>query len=248
MKSATNNAQRPSGRAVDILRAVTLVPNVNKYAEGSCLAQFGDTHVLCTASIEDRVPPFLRNTGRGWVTAEYGMLPRSTESRTDREAAKGRQGGRTHEIQRLIGRSLRAVTDLSGFGERQIKVDCDVIQADGGTRTAAITGGFVALHLAFQHLKKVGAVTRVPLTDHVAAISCGVVGGRAVLDLDYAEDSNADADANFVLTGSGGIIEIQGTAEKAPFSEELFSTMLSLARKGIGELIQQQKLATEKAS
>ena len=248
MKSATNNAQRPSGRAVDILRAVTLVPNVNKYAEGSCLAQFGDTHVLCTASIEDRVPPFLRNTGRGWVTAEYGMLPRSTESRTDREAAKGRQGGRTHEIQRLIGRSLRAVTDLSGFGERQIKVDCDVIQADGGTRTAAITGGFVALHLAFQHLKKVGAVTRVPLTDHVAAISCGVVGGRAVLDLDYAEDSNADADANFVLTGSGGIIEIQGTAEKAPFSEELFATMLSLARKGIGELIQQQKLATEKAS
>ena len=248
MKSATNNAQRPSGRAVDILRAVTLMPNVNKYAEGSCLAQFGDTHVLCTASIEDRVPPFLRNTGRGWVTAEYGMLPRSTESRTDREAAKGRQGGRTHEIQRLIGRSLRAVTDLSGFGERQIKVDCDVIQADGGTRTAAITGGFVALHLAFQHLKKVGAVTRVPLTDHVAAISCGVVGGRAVLDLDYAEDSNADADANFVLTGSGGIIEIQGTAEKAPFSEELFATMLSLARKGIGELIQQQKLATEKAS
>ncbi|HVR69181.1 MAG TPA: ribonuclease PH [Verrucomicrobiae bacterium] len=248
MNSATKNAQRPSGRAVDILRAVTLVPNVNKYAEGSCLAQFGDTHVLCTASIEDRVPPFLRNTGRGWVTAEYGMLPRSTESRTDREAAKGRQGGRTHEIQRLIGRSLRAVTDLSGFGERQIKVDCDVIQADGGTRTAAITGGFVALHLAFQHLKKVGAVTRVPLTDHVAAISCGVVGGRAVLDLDYAEDSNADADANFVLTGSGGIIEIQGTAEKAPFSEELFATMLSLARKGIGELIQQQKLATEKAS
>ena len=248
MISATNNAQRPSGRAVDILRAVTLVPNVNKYAEGSCLAQFGDTHVLCTASIEDRVPPFLRNTGRGWVTAEYGMLPRSTESRTDREAAKGRQGGRTHEIQRLIGRSLRAVTDLSGFGERQIKVDCDVIQADGGTRTAAITGGFVALHLAFQHLKKVGAVTRVPLIDHVAAISCGVVGGRAVLDLDYAEDSNADADANFVLTGSGGIIEIQGTAEKAPFSEELFATMLSLARKGIGELIQQQKLATEKAS
>ena len=248
MKPVANNAQRPSGRAVDALRAVTLLPSVNKYAEGSCLAQFGDTHVLCTASIEDRVPPFLRNTGRGWVTAEYGMLPRSTESRTDREAAKGRQGGRTHEIQRLIGRSLRAVTDLGGFGERQIKVDCDVIQADGGTRTAAITGGFVALHLAFQHLKKVGAVTRVPLTDHVAAISCGVVGGRAVLDLDYAEDSNADADANFVLTGSGGIIEIQGTAEKAPFSEELFATMLSLARKGIGELIQQQKLATEKAS
>jgi ribonuclease PH len=248
MKPVANNAQRPSGRAVDALRAVTLLPNVNKYAEGSCLAQFGDTHVLCTASIEDRVPPFLRNTGRGWVTAEYGMLPRSTESRTDREAAKGRQGGRTHEIQRLIGRSLRAVTDLSGFGERQIKVDCDVIQADGGTRTAAITGGFVALHLSFQHLKKVGAVTRVPLTDHVAAISCGVVGGRAVLDLDYAEDSNADADANFVLTGSGGIIEIQGTAEKAPFSEELFATMLGLARKGIGELIQQQKLATEMAS
>jgi ribonuclease PH len=248
MPSAASTASRPSGRAADALRSVELLPGINKYAEGSCLAKFGDTHVLCTASIEDRVPPFLRNTGRGWVTAEYGMLPRSTESRTDREAAKGRQGGRTHEIQRLIGRSLRAVTDLSGFGERQIKVDCDVIQADGGTRTAAITGGYVALHLAFQHLKKVGAVTRVPLTDHVAAISCGVVSGRAVLDLDYAEDSNADADANFVLTGSGGIIEIQGTAEKAPFSEELFATMLALARKGIGELIQRQKRATDGAA
>jgi ribonuclease PH len=248
MTPASLNAQRPSGRAADALRAVALLPNVNKYAEGSCLAKFGDTHVLCTASIEDRVPPFLRNTGRGWVTAEYGMLPRSTESRTDREAAKGKQGGRTHEIQRLIGRSLRAVTDLTAFGERQIKVDCDVIQADGGTRTAAITGGYVALHLAFQHLRKLGAVTRMPLTDHVAAISCGVVGGRAVLDLDYAEDSNADADANFVLTGGGGIIEIQGTAEKAPFSEELFAAMLGLARKGIGELIREQKRATDGAA
>src|SRR5215510_14437153 len=165
-----NDIQRPSGRAADALRPVKLVPGVNKYAEGSCLAQFGDTHVLCTASIEDRVPPFLRNSGRGWVTAEYGMLPRSTESRTDREAAKGKQGGRTHEIQRLIGRSLRAVTDLGGFGERQIKIDCDVIQADGGTRTAAITGSFVALYLCFRHMKKLGAVNDIPLSDQVAAI------------------------------------------------------------------------------
>jgi ribonuclease PH len=240
-------AQRPSGRAPDALRPVKLLPGVNKYAEGSCLAQFGDTHVLCTASIEDRVPPFLRNSGRGWVTAEYGMLPRSTESRNDREAARGRQGGRTHEIQRLIGRSLRAVTDLGAFGERQIKVDCDVIQADGGTRTAAITGGFVALHLAFQHLRRLGVVAKLPLIDHVAGVSCGVVDGRPVLDLDYAEDSNADADANFVLTGRGGIIEIQGTAERTPFSEELFGAMLALARHGVAQLIEQQRLATEAA-
>jgi ribonuclease PH len=234
---------RSDNRPSNQLRSTVLTPNYLPHAEGSVFIEAGRTRVICTASVEDRVPPFLRNSGRGWVTAEYGMLPRSTESRTDREAAKGRQGGRTHEIQRLIGRSLRAVTDLGGFGERQIKVDCDVIQADGGTRTAAITGSFVALHLAFQHLKKLGVVTKMPLVDHVAAISCGVVAGRAVLDLDYAEDSNADADANFVLTGGGGIIEIQGTAEKAPFSEELFAAMLGLARRGIGELIAEQKRA-----
>ncbi|MGH6959942.1 MAG: ribonuclease PH, partial [Dongiaceae bacterium] len=192
---------RPSGRAADALRSIRLEPDVSKYAEGSCLARFGDTQVLCTASIEDRVPPFLRNSGRGWVTAEYGMLPRATETRSEREAARGGQGGRTHEIQRLIGRSLRAVTNLTGFGERQIKVDCDVIQADGGTRTAAITGGYIALHMAFQHLQRIGAITAWPMTDQVAAVSCGLVKGRALLDLDYTEDSSAEADANFVLTG-----------------------------------------------
>ncbi|MEE9209139.1 MAG: ribonuclease PH, partial [Kiloniellales bacterium] len=198
---------RPSGRAPDELRPVTLETEVSKHAEGSCLARFGDTHVLCTASIEEGVPPWLRHSGKGWVTAEYGMLPRSTTTRTAREAARGKQSGRTQEIQRLIGRSLRAVTDLTGFGERQIKVDCDVIQADGGTRTAAITGGYVALYLAFQHMLEVKAIKAIPLSDQVAAVSCGLYQGAAVLDLDYEEDSAARADANFVLTGGGGIVE-----------------------------------------
>ena len=234
---------RPSGRAPDAMRPVTLEPGVAKYAEGSCLAKFGDTHVLCTASVEDRVPPFLRNTGKGWVTAEYGMLPRSTLSRTEREAARGRQTGRTQEIQRLIGRSLRAVFDLTRLGERQIRIDCDVLQADGGTRTAAVTGSYVALHQAFQRLCSTGLLTGLPLRDNVAAISCGVVAGIAVLDLDYAEDSRALTDANFVLTGSGGIVEIQATAEGAPFDETLFAEMLRLARAGIGELTRRQREA-----
>jgi ribonuclease PH len=236
---------RPSGRAPDQLRAVELVPSFNKYAEGSCLARFGDTHVLCTASIEERVPPHLRNSGTGWVTAEYGMLPRSTGTRTDREAARGKQSGRTQEIQRLIGRSLRAVTDLKGFGERSIKLDCDVLQADGGTRTAAVTGSYVALHLAFQHLVRMGLLDKVPLTDQVAAVSCGIFKGRPVLDLDYVEDSAADADANFVLTARGGIVEVQGTAEKHPFAREIFAALLDLAEKGVAELalLQRQVLA-----
>jgi ribonuclease PH len=234
---------RPSGRAPDALRAVSLEPGAAKYAEGSCLARFGDTHVLCAATVEEKVPPFLRNTGTGWVTAEYGMLPRSTHTRTEREAAKGRQSGRTQEIQRLIGRSLRAVTDLKALGERQVRVDCDVLQADGGTRTAAITGSYVALHLALQKLVTVGRLTRLPLADHVAAISCGIFQGTPVLDLDYPEDSGADADANFVLTGGGRIIEVQGTAEKIPFSEAELMQLLGLARKGIGELVTLQKTA-----
>ncbi|MCW2245453.1 ribonuclease PH [Azospirillum fermentarium] len=234
---------RPSGRAFDQLRTVSLEPNVSKYAEGSCLVKFGDTHVLCTASVDTSVPRFLKNTGLGWVTAEYGMLPRSTHSRTDREAAKGKQTGRTQEIQRLIGRSLRAVTNRAAMGEMQVKVDCDVIQADGGTRTAAITGSFVALHLAFQHLKEIGALKTMPLEDHVAAVSCGIHQGTAVLDLDYAEDSAAQADANFVLTGNGGLVEIQATAEDKPFAEAQFLELLALARKGIGELVALQKAA-----
>ncbi len=237
------SANRPSGRAADALRAVTLEPGANKYAEGSCLARFGDTHVICTASVEERVPPFLRNSGRGWVTAEYGMLPRSTGTRTAREAARGKQGGRTQEIQRLIGRSLRAVTDLKAFGERQIRIDCDVLLADGGTRTAAITGAYVALHLAFGHLIKAGEIEEVPLSDHLAAISCGIVDGEAVLDLDYAEDSSAQVDANFVLTGGGGIVEIQSTGEDGPFSEAQFAAMLKLAQKGVAELVALQKAA-----
>ena len=223
---------RPSGRAPDQLRTVILETGVSRHAEGSCIAKFGDTHVLCTASVEEKVPPFLRNTGKGWVTAEYGMLPRSTHTRTDREAAKGKQSGRTHEIQRLIGRSLRAVTDLAAMGERQIKIDCDVLQADGGTRTASITGAFVALHLAFQRLVRLELLKAVPLTDHVAAISCGIYEGTAVLDLDYPEDSNAQADANFVMTGTGGIVEIQGTAEERPFSRAQFLELTDLAEAG----------------
>jgi ribonuclease PH len=234
---------RPSGRASDAMRPVTLEPGVAKYAEGSCLAKFGDTHVLCTASIEERVPPFLRNTGKGWVTAEYGMLPRSTATRTDREAARGRQSGRTQEIQRLIGRSLRAVTDLAQLGERQIRIDCDVLQADGGTRTAAVTGSYVALHQAFQRLVSSGLLTTLPLRDSVAAISCGVIADLAVLDLDYAEDSQAMTDANFVLTGTGGIVEIQATAEGAPFDEAQFADMLRLARMGIADLARRQQAA-----
>ncbi|TWA69170.1 RNAse PH [Azospirillum brasilense] len=234
---------RPSGRAHDQLRTISLEPHFSKHAEGSCLVRFGDTHVLCTASVDEGVPRFLKNTGLGWVTAEYGMLPRSTHSRTDREAAKGKQSGRTQEIQRLIGRALRAVTDRAAMGEKQIKIDCDVIQADGGTRTAAITGSFVALHLAFQHLMQIGALKTMPLTDHVAAVSCGIYKTASVLDLDYAEDSTAQADANFVLTGQGGIVEVQGTAEERPFSEPQFMELLALARKGIDELVALQKAA-----
>jgi ribonuclease PH len=225
------------------MRKVSLETGFSKYAEGSCLAKFGDTHVLCTATVEERVPPFLRNTGRGWVTAEYGMLPRSTHSRTDREAARGKQSGRTQEIQRLIGRSLRAVTDLGALGERQIRIDCDVIQADGGTRTAGITGSYVALHRALSGLVSQGLLPALPLTDSVAAISCGLCSGTAVLDLDYAEDSAAETDANFVLTGGGKIIEIQATAEGAPFGEEEFATMLRLARTGISQLTRLQIVA-----
>ena len=234
---------RPSGRAPDQMRAVSLEPGYARYAEGSCFVRFGDTHVLCTASLEERVPPFLRNSGRGWVTAEYGMLPRSTHTRTDREAARGKQSGRTQEIQRLIGRSLRAVTDLTGFGERQIKVDCDVIQADGGTRTASITGAYVALHQAFRGLIDRGLLDRVPLADSVAAISCGLYRGAAVLDLDYDEDSTAEADANFVITGTGGLVELQATAETDPFSDDAFAALLALAKKGVGELTALQTAA-----
>jgi ribonuclease PH len=232
---------RPSGRAFDQLRTVSLEPGFSRYAEGSCMVRFGNTHVLCTASVDETVPRFLKNTGLGWVTAEYGMLPRSTHSRSDREAAKGKQSGRTQEIQRLIGRALRAVTDRSAMGEKQIKIDCDVIQADGGTRTAAITGSYVALHLAFQHLMQIGALKTMPLTDQVAAVSCGLYQGNAVLDLDYDEDSKAQADANFVLTGKAGIVEIQGTAEETPFSEPQFMELLTLARKGVTELVALQK-------
>jgi ribonuclease PH len=232
---------RPSGRAFDDMRPVSLETDVSKYAEGSCLIKFGDTHVLCTASIDDSVPPFLRKTGKGWVTAEYGMLPRSTETRIDRRRAAS--SGRTQEIQRLIGRSLRAVTRLDGFGERQIRVDCDVLQADGGTRTASITGGFVALYLAFKHMQSLGAISEIPLNNEVAAISCGLWEGTAVLDLDYAEDSTAQADANFVLTGTNGIVEVQGTAEGDPFSRDQFNELLDLAEKGVSELVVLQKQA-----
>jgi ribonuclease PH len=230
-------------RAPDQLRSVSLVPGFSKHAEGSCLAKFGDTHVLVTASLEETTPSFLRGSGKGWVTAEYGMLPRATNERMRREAAVGKQSGRTQEIQRLIGRSLRAVIDLSALGERQIVIDCDVLQADGGTRTASVTGGFVALAQCIGFMKKTGMVTKPAIKDHVAAISCGIVGGAPVLDLDYAEDSTAQTDANFVLTGSGGLVEVQGTAEGAPFSDEEFAKLLLLARKGIGELIVLQKEA-----
>src|SRR5579883_926786 len=231
---------RPSGRAAEELRAIVLEPGVARHAEGSCLARFGNTHVLCAATVEERVPPWMRNTGRGWVTAEYGMLPRSTHTRTEREAARGRQSGRTQEIQRLIGRSLRAVTDLVALGERQIRIDCDVLQADGGTRTAAVTGSYVALHKALSTLVAAGQVAALPLKDSVAAVSCGIIAGGAVLDLDYSEDSQALTDANFVLTGRGAIVEIQATAEGAPFDEAMFAEMLRLARLGIRDLTRRQ--------
>jgi ribonuclease PH len=234
---------RPSGRASDQMRPVVLEPGFSKHAEGSCLVRFGDTHVLCTASLDERVPPFLKGSGKGWVTAEYGMLPRSTNTRTDREAAKGKQSGRTQEIQRLIGRALRAVADLGKLGERQIKIDCDVIQADGGTRTAAITGSYVALYQCLEHMKRLKMIANIPLTDSVSAVSCGVFKGGAVLDLDYAEDSVAETDANFVLTGSGKLIEVQATAEGAPFAETELLTMLSLARSGVAHLTSLQRQA-----
>ena len=234
---------RPSTRAPDQMRVISLTPGFSRHAEGSCLVKFGDTHVLVTASLEEKAPPFLKGSGKGWVTAEYGMLPRSTHDRMRREAAAGKQSGRTQEIQRLVGRSLRAICDLSALGERQITIDCDVLQADGGTRTAAITGGFVALSQCLSFMKKTGLVTVPVIKDHVAAISCGIVKGEAVLDLDYDEDSTAETDANFVLTGSGGLVEIQGTAEGAPFTEEQLVALLKLARKGIGELVELQKQA-----
>lgn len=234
---------RPSGRRPDQMRSVSFEPGFSKHAEGSCLVRFGDTHVLVTASLEERVPPFLRNSGRGWVTAEYGMLPRATGDRMRREASAGKQSGRTQEIQRLIGRSLRAVVDLEAMGERQISVDCDVIQADGGTRTASITGAWVALHQCFSWMKERDMISAIPLKDHVAAISCGIYNGTPVSDLDYAEDSTADTDANFVMTGSGGIVEIQGTAEGDPFTEEQFNQLMGLAKASIRDLVAMQKQA-----
>ena len=234
---------RPSGRSPDEMRSVSFETGFTPYAEGSCLVKFGGTHVLCNATVEERVPPWMRNTGSGWVTAEYGMLPRSTHDRTDREAARGKQSGRTQEIQRLIGRSLRAVTDLNLLGERQIRLDCDVIQADGGTRTASITGAWIALKLAIDSLVGLGSLDADPITGSVAAVSCGIFDSTPILDLDYQEDSNAQADANFVLTGEGRIVEIQGTAEDKPFSEEAFLRLLELSKKGIGELTTAQTMA-----
>lgn len=234
---------RPSGRETNVMRQISIETGVTKHAEGSCMIKIGDTHVLCTASLEARVPPFLKNTGLGWVTAEYGMLPRSTGSRMRREAAAGKQGGRTVEIQRLIGRSLRAGVDRVALGERQITVDCDVIQADGGTRCAAITGGWVALRLAVNKLMKAGDVISDPLLDPVAAISCGIYAGQPVLDLDYPEDSEAGVDGNFVMTGSGQLIEIQMSAEGSTFSRDQMGKLLDLAEKGVGELVGAQLAA-----
>jgi ribonuclease PH len=231
---------RKNDRSEKALREIKIESGFSLHAEGSCLITVGNTKVICTASVDEKVPPFLRNTGKGWVTAEYGMLPRSTGSRMDREAARGAQTGRTHEIQRLIGRSLRAVIDLNALGERQIKVDCDVIQADGGTRTAAITGGFVALYFACKHLVDKKLIKTLPIKDHVAAISAGVVKGLPVLDLDYDEDSTAETDANFVMTGKGGIVEIQSTAEGEPFQLDQFQSMFDLAKSGIHDLIKLQ--------
>ncbi len=234
---------RPSRRQPDELRPVTLDRGVVKYAEGSCFVKFGDTHVLVTATLEERLPPWLKGQARGWITAEYGMLPRATSERTRREASNGKQSGRTLEIQRLIGRSLRTIVNLEALGERQVTVDCDVIQADGGTRTAAITGAWVALHDCLAWMKTRQMLRGEAMRDHVAAISCGIHNGVPVLDLDYAEDSTADTDANFVMTGNGGLVEVQGTAEKKPFSEEELLTLLALARKGVTKLVDLQKLA-----
>jgi ribonuclease PH len=234
---------RPSKRAPAEMRAVSLERAVARFAEGSCLVKFGETHVLCTATLEDKPPPWLRGQGRGWVTAEYAMLPRATATRTRRESAAGKPSGRTQEIQRLIGRSLRAVVDLSALGERQITIDCDVIQADGGTRTAAITGGFIALHDCLAWMRQRSIIKYSPIRDHVAAISCGIAKGTPVIDLDYAEDSTAETDANFVMTGSGGLVEVQSTAEGAPFSETELLAMLALAREGVRRLIDLQKAA-----
>jgi ribonuclease PH len=236
-------ARRPAGRQPNALRPVTFELGVSKHAEGSCLVKFGDTHVLCTASVDEQVPSWLRGAGKGWVTAEYGMLPRSTHTRTAREAAKGGQSGRTQEIQRLIGRALRAVTDLTAFGEVQIRLDCDVIQADGGTRCASITGAYIALAQAFATMKKLGAITRNPLREPVAAVSCGLLKGAALLDLDYLEDSSAQADTNFVITASGKLVEVQGTAEEHPFEESEFLALLALAKTGVAELVAKQRTA-----
>jgi ribonuclease PH len=235
---------RPSGRSLDEMRPVEITIDVTKHAEGSCIIKCGDTHVLCTASIEKRVPPWLKNTGLGWVTAEYGMLPRATTTRNRRESAAGKQSGRTQEIQRLIGRSLRAGIDRVALGERQITVDCDVLQADGGTRCASITGGWVALRLAVNKLMAAGEIKEDPLVNHVAAVSCGIYAGQPVLDLDYPEDSEAGTDANFVMTGTKGLIEIQGSAEGATFSREEFNQLMDLAEKGVSELVLAQKKAT----
>ncbi|HEY1735044.1 MAG TPA: ribonuclease PH [Methylovirgula sp.] len=232
---------RPSKRAPDELRQVSLERNVTRYAEGSCLVKFGETHVLCTASLEDKPPQWLRGQGRGWVTAEYAMLPRATHTRTRRESSSGKPSGRTQEIQRLIGRSLRAVTDLQALGERQITIDCDVLQADGGTRTAAITGSWIALHDCLKWMHGRSIIKDIPLRDHVAAVSCGIAGGEAVLDLDYLEDSAAETDANFVMTGQGLLVEVQATAEAAVFSEQALTSMLALARTGIAKLVDLQK-------
>jgi ribonuclease PH len=234
---------RPSKRASDELRPVSFERGVARYAEGSCLVKFGNTHVLCAASLEDKPPPWLRGQGRGWVTAEYAMLPRATHTRTKRESSSGKPSGRTQEIQRLIGRSLRAVTNLPALGERQIVVDCDVIQADGGTRTAAITGGWLALRDCFEWMRARSIIKDNPLRDHVAAVSCGICNGEPIIDLDYTEDSTAETDANFVITGSGGLVEVQATAEAAVFSTDELSALLSMARKGVEELVALQKAA-----
>jgi ribonuclease PH len=234
---------RPSGRAADQMRTITIETDVNKYAEGSCMISFGDTRVLVTATVEESVPGWMRNTGKGWITAEYGMLPRSTDQRMGREAARGKQSGRTQEIQRLIGRSLRAIVDLHKLPEVQIKVDCDVIQADGGTRTASISGAYVALQLAFKHLMKIGMLKESPVTGQLAAISCGICEGTALLDLDYAEDSSAETDANFVMVADGGIVEIQATAEESPFAQTEFMALLALAKKGVSDIADAQNKA-----
>ena len=233
--------KRPSNRSYDELRKIVLEVNVSKYAEGSCMAKFGNTHVLCTASVDNKLPPWLRNSGKGWITAEYGMLPRSTHSRIDREVTKGKPSGRTQEIQRLIGRSLRSTVDLRKLGENQIKIDCDVIQADGGTRTASITGAWVALYQAIQTLLKSGKIIENPILDQVSAISCGIWNNQEILDLDYEEDSDAETDGNFVLTASNGIVELQTTAEKKPFNKEQFLNLLSLAELGTNKIFEIQK-------